>query len=193
MIEITLKINYPLRREILLTMVVLALLIAGSIGLSLYQPVASASSAASTAGTGRHFILSNVSADGDSVLAYCPSGYHTASFWEIATVSNLLYDYDHPNAATFDDSGQGPPAGFQGWVRTGYGSGVNAMPGAANCINWTSTNASFYGTVVWLRTDWSAVTNLNDMWSPGSSTCNESYYVWCVRDQATTYLPVIQR
>ena len=70
------------------------------------------------------------------------SGYHMASIWEILDPSNLLYDTAH--GLTLADSGSGPPAGINGWVRSGavanriYPQPPGWQGPPPNCDAWTT-------------------------------------------------------
>ncbi|MCZ7667155.1 MAG: hypothetical protein M5U34_08015 [Chloroflexi bacterium] len=105
-------------------------------------------------GDGRHFYLTNTTHFPDEALTACASGYHMASLWEILDVSNLSYDYDHPNAHTKDDSGFGPPSYWNGWVRTGWSSSTSTTTGTGNCQNWSSRSGSDSGVSVRLSRLW---------------------------------------
>jgi len=59
-----------------------------------------------------------------------------------------------PDAHIKDDSGQGPPSHWYGWVRTGWSASGGSTPGIANCQNWTSTSAGDDGTIARLSYDW---------------------------------------
>jgi hypothetical protein len=102
----------------------------------------------------RHFYLTQLSYSANEALTACATGYHMASFWEILNVSKLVYDYDHAAALLKTDSGQGPPSGWYGWVRTGYSSSGANIAGTGNCLNWTSASASDYGVSVRLSRYW---------------------------------------
>jgi hypothetical protein len=90
----------------------------------------------------------------DQVLTVCASGYHMASLWEILDVSNMVYAYNHPDARVRADSGQGPPSGWYGWVRTGWFAATSATAGQGNCNNWNSTSSDDSTVAVRLVTEW---------------------------------------
>lgn len=132
---------------------------------------------------GRRFYLTPDSAyNGATALTACDAGFHMASIWEIADVTNLVYDTSR--GYTGADSGLGPPSYVMGWVRTGYyeASGANT-PGIGNCQLWTSSSASDYGSRAFLSADW-----LNDPridgteWTYSMFTCNTTRRVWCVEN-----------
>ncbi len=70
----------------------------------------------------RRFYVTSALFATNQVLTACVTGFHMASFWEILDVSNLVYDFARPEAKTKNDSGQGPPTFWNGFVRTGYDS-----------------------------------------------------------------------
>jgi len=132
-------------------------------------------------GSGRRYYLTNGPYwDGDVADTACASGYHMASLWEILDVSNLVYNTDL--GFTYgSDTGEGPPTGFAGWVRTGQSASGSIIPGTGNCQAWGSDDASDRGTYVVLPTDWTAGTDIGP-WSVGSMTCDSASFVWCVED-----------
>ena len=121
----------------------------------------------------------------------CEPGYHMASLWEILDPSALKYDASlgYQN----DDSGQGPPAGYVGWVRTGWSSDNSSTAGLGNCNNWSSNSNSDYGTYVSLPGDWAAVQDIG-VWDVDTQTCDTTMLVWCVEDIVyKIYLPLVLR
>jgi hypothetical protein len=134
-----------------------------------------------TAAVARKFYLTDSTWDGASALSACGTGYHFASLWEILDPSNLRYTFDHADAVTLADSGQGPP-GLSGWIRTGQVSYDNSpTPGAGNCGAWTTTSAD--GTLVRFVANWGAPDVVVTFpWDPWSSDCGTSRRVWCVED-----------
>jgi len=140
-----------------------------------------ASSPASPAGM-RHFYLTELSAYvGGWASVACGDGYHMASLWEMVDPSNLKYAW--PSWAA--DSGQGPPSGWQGWVRTGAGSSNIQAPGIGNCNAWTSSSAGDYGTVAQLAQDWlgtGAHSPNFQLWHVDVLSCDNVISVWCVED-----------
>jgi hypothetical protein len=100
-------------------------------------------------------------------------------------MSNLTYDADHADATTTDDSGQGPPTGKLGWVRTGNVSNDSGLWGVANCSNWGTASGTSYGTSVLLPGSW--VYSNDDLgtiepWDMSLEDCSQPLGVWCVED-----------
>ena len=141
-----------------------------------------AAAAAVTGGSGRHFYLTQTNYACNQVLTACGSGYHMASLWEILDVSNMIYDYDHPAAHRKDDSGQGPPSYWHGWVRTGWASDGTATVGTGNCRNWTSVSPNDHGVSVRLSKTWVTAPGEIFTWHANDFTCNYTGPVWCVRN-----------
>jgi len=150
--------------------------------------------AASTAGAKqktRKFYLTVDLFDGNETLTACAKGYHMASLWEIFDTSNLSYNTDL--GVTNDDSGSGPPAGIQGWIRTGGPSNSESgLPGSANCDVWTTDSdlEVKLGTVVELESRWgqaplpgnaAPATNISP-WGTENALCFLPVQVWCVED-----------
>jgi hypothetical protein len=110
----------------------------------------------------------------------CAEGYHFASLWEILDPSNLKYNTDL--GRTWDDSGQGPPSQFIGWVRTGHNSNnTSSIPGMGNCNAWNSSDSGDYGTAAYLAYDWEAGQDIH-VWEVSAPQCTTTRYVWCVED-----------
>ena len=145
-------------------------------------PPALGSQVAPAAAGGRRFYLTNTSYPANQVLSACAAGYHTASIWEILDVSNLTYDAAHPDAKTRGDSGFGPPAYWEGWVRTGYQSSGSATAGTGNCSAWTSTSGAHYGPTVYLPREWETPPGELSVWEVNARSCDGSSSVWCVGD-----------
>jgi hypothetical protein len=101
-----------------------------------------------------------------------------SSLWEIADPSNLKYDT--VNRVTRDDSGDGPPTGIRGWIRTGYVDDHSMMAGRANRDTWTSLSGE--GTTARLPTQWNAGLEDLGVWELSYRECNLGEYVWCVED-----------
>jgi hypothetical protein len=141
----------------------------------------------------RHFYLTNVSYPTNQALNACASGYHMASLWEILDVSNLIYDQDHPDAHTKDDSGYGPPSGWYGWIRTGGASSSSSTTGTGNCLNWSSTASDVYGVAIRLATQWEAAPGDISTWDATSFTCSPVGPVWCVGNFGVVYLPQVAK
>ena len=137
-------------------------------------------------------IYNGANADGTdgNGAGVCVDGYHFASLWEIVDPSNLKYDTDL--GVTRDDSGQGPPSYLGGWVRTGYSSNNDSIPGWGNCDAWASNDSGHRGTFASLPRDWTAGGDIY-VWEVGAGPCDLSRYVWCVADKvgSSVYLPSI--
>jgi hypothetical protein len=106
-----------------------------------------------------------------------------ASLWEIFDTSNLRYNTEL--GFTRDDSGFGPPAGFDafGWVRTGNVANPAGSAGISNCNAWTSKSISDFGTGVYLDAFWDFpdVKKISP-WLTGAPSCFSQLRVWCVQD-----------
>ncbi|MBN1136734.1 MAG: hypothetical protein JXM73_09110 [Anaerolineae bacterium] len=195
MLRITLHVTYDRRVLLLLASLGLALLLSASVPLlpSGGQALAGSMPDFVPARTGRHVYLTIGSYLPTNALTACASGYHMASLWEILDVSNLIYDYAHPSAATRADSGHGPPSAIAAWVRTGYSSFTSSVAGTGNCSNWTSPNAAHYGTVAYLSHQWETVSSQADLWDLSTASCDLVARVWCAKDAYMVYLPLIAR
>ncbi len=178
----TLIINVNLTRG-LMALLTLALLGAAFLGyLAWGQREAAASgpqaSAAGSTGMRRYYqTLSNY--DGDTADTACASGYHMAALWEILDPSNLEYDTNLGYQSA--DSGQGPPAGYVGWVRTGWDDDNSSTAGMGNCNNWSSNSSSDNGTFASLSNDWTTAHSIG-VWYVDTQTCDTLVHVWCVED-----------
>jgi hypothetical protein len=151
----------------------------------------------------RKFYLTKTKVTGDGALKACTAtGYHMASFYEIANLGGLQYDVT--NGATGVDSGSGPPIqttsgdGAYGWIRTGGPSWTNDLNfGWANCTAWTSGSADDTGTSVGLDSLWIAANDNvyrvhgaeiwrvevgNTSQKLGIPACSVPRHVWCVQD-----------
>lgn len=131
---------------------------------------------------GRHFYLTAENHLPSSALTACSADYHMATLWEVLDVSGLEYHASHPDAYSRSDSGQGPPAGWNGWIRTGYESSASNVPGTGNCNAWSSSDSAVYGSIVQLGTDWQQAAELSGPWVASTATCNLTGPVWCVGD-----------
>lgn len=127
----------------------------------------------------RKYYLTKVTFHGNAALTACATGYHMASLWEIFDTSNLQYNTSL--GATMDDSGQGPPTEFFGWIRTGTFSGGNPKFGLVNCNLWTSSGGDA-GTIVALDQDWSGSPIKITPWNLELVDCASGVMVWCVED-----------
>jgi hypothetical protein len=141
-----------------------------------------ASDISAQSGSGSSFYLTDANFTTDNALTACASGYHMSSLWEILDVSNLVYAYNHPDAHVKADSGQGPPSGWYGWVRTGWNASTSATAGQGNCNNWTSTSSDDSKVAVRLTTAWETAPGDISTWDATSFTCNFTGPVWCIED-----------
>jgi hypothetical protein len=184
--EKTIVIDVRLTREFVVALVaVLAMLmllvypaLAGRRAEASGDGTAEDASLASSSGM-RQFYLTETKFLGNQTLTACAAGYHFASLWEIAEPSNLRYN--PALGYTRSDSGQGPPAGAWGWVRTGYVSGGSDM-GQANCNSWTSASGLLRGTYAQLPTLWTGGYEDLGVWSFGTDMCSGDEYAWCIED-----------
>jgi len=183
--------TYHRRVGPLLLALLLVLLLSGSIAPE--NPVSAQTGIADFVpqGSGRHVYLTKANYATNQVRTACASGYHTASFWELYDISNLIYDYNHPDAYTKTDSGYGPPSYWYGWVRTGYDSSSSSTTGTGNCNNWSSTSNSVYGVSVRLSRTWETAPGDIGPWDATTFTCNFAGPVWCVGNFDLLYLPVV--
>ena len=164
----------------LLTLALLAAVLLSYLTWGREEVAASDTQAPLAASTGlRQYYLTESTYNGANASTVCAGGYHMASLWEILDPSNLKYNTDLGN--TSGDSGQGPPAWMNGWVRTGYGTTWSAPAGSANCLGWTTSEAAATGTVVRLSVDWTASQDIH-IWEALALPCDQSWYVWCVED-----------
>ncbi len=137
--------------------------------------------APSTVNARRQFYIAPVAVAGNAPLTACAAGYHMASLWEIYDVTEL--QYNATLGAAQADSGNGPPTGFYGWIRTGALSTVSGGAGGANCDTWTSNSGVDSGTAVILPNGWtSASVSLISPWFATTQTCSQLLRVWCVED-----------
>ena len=142
----------------------------------------------------RSYYLTKTPKNGKYTLTACEEGYHMASLWEILDPSNLKYDTELGLQNT--DSGEGPPSGYYGWVRTGYESNASSSDpaGMVNCNAWKSNNPSDWGSAVSLESDWSTSADVF-VWDAVKSACVNSLRVWCVADKVgeQVYLPLVNK
>jgi hypothetical protein len=141
-----------------------------------------ASDISAQSGSGSSFYLTDANFTTDNALTACASGYHMASLWEILDVSNLVYAYNHPDAHTKDDSGNGPPSNWYGWVRTGWAASTSATAGTGNCSAWTSTSNGDSTVAARLASAWETAPGDISTWDATSFTCNFNGPVWCMED-----------
>lgn len=127
----------------------------------------------------------------DSAETACGSGYHMANLFEISQPASLRYAFDDSRAFQSAGTGQGPPAGVVGWIKSGYPyPNTSSTPGYANCNHWTSSEDSERGTVARLPHNFSDPAPIGAGWalvwgtSWGTITkaCDDWYQVWCVED-----------
>jgi hypothetical protein len=133
-----------------------------------------------------NFYLTKTNHNGAEALTACAVGDHMASIWELQNPSNLAYSTAY--GLQWTDSGLGPPTGG-GWIRTGAAaSGAapdphKAFTTLANCLAWTSANASDFGNLVNLHIPWLNEPDANMApWKISSASCNTKTAVWCVQD-----------
>jgi hypothetical protein len=124
--------------------------------------------------TDKYYYLTTHYWTGDSVLGACADGYHLASAFELLQVSSLTYN---PHLGlTSDDSGYGPPAAVQGWMRTGRTSStVNE-----NCRNWTSGDDADWGLAGFL------IPGHPNAWQHYDENCLNGARAWCISDPTFT-------
>ncbi|AMY09508.1 hypothetical protein LuPra_02725 [Luteitalea pratensis] len=148
----------------------------------------------------RRFYVTQDAFRGEHALNACTAGFHMASLWEIFDVTTLKYDTQL--GRTLPDSGEGPPAGQRGWIRTGGGSTpfvFGTRP--ANCAAWTTDldpGLMAAGTTVALTDTWFP-SLIHDSESPPTlyrldpaeihpwvahlNSCTSAVPVWCVQDR----------
>ena len=152
--------------------VVAALLVRGP------APASAAGEQVSAATDGmRRYYLGTAVLDATYAEGGCETGYHFASLWEILDTSNLVYDTAWGTPTT--DSGSGPPAIWEGWVRTGYSANNGTNPGQANCNAWSAPTGN--GTTVRLPSNWTAGGEMH-VWDAGYAACGSPAKIWCVED-----------
>lgn len=149
---------------------------------------ASGTEAAQAASTSmRHFYLTKDTYEGNEPTGsdgngagICATGYHFASMWELLDPSHLKYDTDL--GFTRVDSGQGPPSGAGGWVRTGNVSSNSSTAGTGNCNNWTSNSVGEAGSKASFDYAWDTPGNFPG-WDIYGDLCGSAIArVWCVED-----------
>jgi hypothetical protein len=128
-----------------------------------------------------YYLTSTIFVDGAHALTACAAGYHMASLWEIHEPSNLRYDQDPAGDGTNLghvelDSGQGPPATRQGWIRGGIPSPY------WNCAAWTTNSSLVQGAVADLAGSWDSPGVTASPWEYTRMTCDQTVPVWCVQD-----------
>ena len=150
-------------------------------GMQVSQPSSSPQTARAAATGGvRQYYQTWSMFDGNEAIGACAAGYHMASVWELIDTSNLLYNT--VLGRTQPDSGDGPPSGWEGWVRTGYEISNTGPAGQANCDGWSSDSSGDSGTSIYLTYDWEADQDLST-WITGTWSCNTTMPVWCVASE----------
>jgi hypothetical protein len=136
---------------------------------------------AAASGNQRKYYLTKPFVNGAHALGACAKGYHMASIYEIADLSDLSYRTDLGIHA--GDQGFGPPIIVTGWVRTGntFPSADDAK-GEANCLIWTSDSIGDFGTTLSLSPNNQGL-GLGP-WVLGDNVCSDELqeHVWCVED-----------
>lgn len=133
--------------------------------------------------TARGYYQTSALTNGSGALTACAAGYHMATLAEIFNTAALRYAKEVAGAAQAADSGNGPPHGFAGWIRTGTASSVANTVGQGNCSLWTSNAAANFGTTLVLDTSWKGAAPSNiSPWNAVTATCDSSRRVWCVQD-----------
>ena len=137
----------------------------------------------------RRFYLTKDGVRGSQALNACAVGFHMASLWEIFDITALKYDTTL--GLTKPDSGEGPPSGQYGWIRTGgRASSVEGHP--FNCKAWSDDTGG--GMVVALPDSWFPTTATVPPdrqfieapivpWTMGTGVCSTFPNVWCVQDR----------
>lgn len=129
----------------------------------------------------RHFYLTTDFHDGADAPGVCAPGFHFASLYEVLDPTQL--EYDASRGFVQADSGEGPPKGSLGWIRTGdISSGLQNFPGVANCDAWTSRSGMQAGTSATFGVVWDVSSVAISPWSSTTRACNVGQRVWCVQD-----------
>ena len=122
--------------------------------------------------------LSGYSVSGDGALGLCAAGYHFASVWELQALSPFVYNTTLGRNA-YADQGEGPPAQYDGWVRSGFIALIDW-----NCMNWTSSDANHTGLTASFDLD--QVINGGPALKIQNMACGPSgvgmHDVWCISD-----------
>lgn len=129
---------------------------------------------------GKKFYLTKNEVNAAQAPFACVKGFHMASFFEIKETSVLTYDT--VNGLVSDDSGSSVPM-QSGWVRTGASAYQDtAYPGFSNCLAYTSSSSTGYGTLVSPWFEINALNSLTASWWASYDTCDGTWPVWCVAD-----------
>lgn len=175
--ERTLVIDFDLSHGLLAVLLVAAVVVAAVALMRGPAPASAADEQALAADGMRRFYLAPAVPNATQAIGGCETGYHFASLWEILDTSN--FSYDTALGVLSGDSASGPPAGYEGWVRTGYVANSGTTPGQANCSAWGATTGN--GTTVRLPSDWATGAELH-VWDVGIAACGTPAYIWCVED-----------
>ena len=176
--ERTLVIDFDLSHGLLAVLLVVAVVVVAVAMMRGPAPASAADEQALAAADGmRRFYLAPAVPNATQAIGGCATGYHFASLWEILDTSN--FSYDTALGVVSGDSASGPPAGYEGWVRTGYVANSGTTPGQANCSAWGATTGN--GTTVRLPSDWLSDAELH-VWDVGIAACGTPAYIWCVED-----------
>ena len=190
----SLRIHYDWRSGLaaLLTLALLAAVSLSYLAWGQREAAASAPRSSAAGSTGmRRYYQTNVTYAGADADTACAPGYHMASLWEILDPSALKYDVGLGEHQA--DSGQGPPSGYVGWVRTGWNSSDLSTAGMGNCNGWSSNSSSDHGTGISLSINWDAPQAIY-AWDVTTMTCSMETDVWCVEDIVyKIYLPLVLR
>ena len=117
----------------------------------------------------------------NEALTACAAGYHFASIWEIWYFSNFTYNTEL--GISQRDSGLGPPALLEGWVRSGI-----PFTSDNNCRAWNSTAKRDSGILAHINFNHlfsGAVDPLisgDSPWKVVSRECSQLNRVWCASD-----------
>jgi hypothetical protein len=128
----------------------------------------------------KQYYVTTTVGNAPTALTACAAGYHFATLPEIFNMT--LLKYNTTLGATQVDSGNGPPAGLAGWIRTGYSSNTSNTPGNGNCAVWTSVSAAQYGTILQLQVSWNTAGATIDPFIASAVGCDSSRRTWCVED-----------
>jgi hypothetical protein len=188
--RIDLRVRYR-RADLALAALGLMALLAGLLGVMLWNPGHAAALPAQTRSVPPlEYYLTPGEYTGDEVLSACALGFRAAALWEILDTSNLRYNTNL--GYTRKDSGYGPPV-TGGWVRTGAASGSTGASGSSNCNAWTSASESEVGSYVFLPGSWLADNEDLMGWGVAAAICSSEIRVWCVGRQYLLYLPLLLR
>ena len=132
----------------------------------------------------RMYYLTDNTKTANAAKTACDTGYHMASMFELLDVSNLRYDHLRGYVPSNSDQGEGPPAGAEGWIRTGVSASISSVPGQGNCAAWTGTDGGYYGTYAYLESSWNSTptTTETNPWGAKTITCDAIRRVWCIQN-----------